>query len=53
MSTTHQKPAVSKSTIAAAVKTSGVASTCEWLISEGHALDLEDASTMIEQSIQL
>ena len=37
------KPAISKSTVAAAVKSAGSVSACEWLVAEGHAKDLQDA----------
>lgn len=47
----NTKPAISKSTIAAAVKSTGSASTCEWLIAEGHATDLDDAKEMVERAM--
>ncbi|MGE8063886.1 hypothetical protein [Pseudomonas sp. NPDC089569] len=46
--------AMSKSlikTIKAAVKSSAVTTTCEWLVSEGYASDLVHASELVETAI--
>lgn len=45
------KPAISKSTVAASVKSAGLASTFDWLIAEGHATDLQDAKEMVERAL--